>query len=138
MADGREGFLERIARIKAAETESRFTDAPELAPERMGDLSTLRRNATGLSLSDFANSLFDIPTVRYGMPIAIGIIGFAIMSAFFPAGMHKIIASDEAYMERTGGVTPFNASEIAIERMNAFAEFSDQIQSLDAVGKVSR
>ena len=95
MSDGQSEFEARLARIQAKPAAQRpqATD-PSLAPERMADLKTLRRNTGGINLSDLIGSVWDIPTFRYGLPILIAVMGYGAMSAFAPQGMHQaVIAS---------------------------------------------
>lgn len=136
MSDGQSEFEARLARIQAKTAAQRpqATD-PSLAPERMADLKTLRRNTGGINLSDLIGSVWDIPTFRYGLPILIAVMGYGAMSAFAPQGMHQAMIASAPKEERATAITPFNAGTIALQRQADFMEGMKALEGFDAMGR---
>lgn len=134
MSDGQSEFEARLARIQAKSAAKRPMAAePGLAPERMADLKTLRRNAGGVTLSDILGSIWDIPTFRYGLPILIAVVGYGAMSAFVPQGMHQAMIASVPEEERATAVTPFNAGSAALQRQAAFMETMKVIEAFETL-----
>ncbi|WP_299285868.1 hypothetical protein [uncultured Tateyamaria sp.] len=136
MSDEPNSFQDRIARIEARKQANPGTPAPDLTAPPMGDLTSLRCNASGLSIGDLTDGLFDIPTIRYGLPILIAVVGFGLLTQLAPAGFGKMIAVDMEAVEGEQKLrpNPFNSAAIARQNMPDFGAFSGQ----SADGSVSR
>ncbi|WP_299149531.1 hypothetical protein [uncultured Tateyamaria sp.] len=126
MSDEQNSFQDRIARIEAQKQTKGGAPGPDLTAPPMGDLTSLRRNASGLSVGDLTEGLFDIPTIRYGLPILIAAVGFGLLTQLAPAGLGKMIAVDMEAVEGEQDLrrNPFNGAAIAHQNMTKFGAFS--------------